>query len=128
MAIYALGDLVPQIDPTAFVHPDATVIGSDAIVTTSKSVVLGRASVYASGLPTGDKTIIGAAGDSGAAAVLQINGASQHIGLASAPTGTAVARETYPASRRRSQLGSRNRAGMSRADPARVRPQHSARR
>jgi carbonic anhydrase/acetyltransferase-like protein (isoleucine patch superfamily) len=27
MAIYALGDRVPQIDPTAFVHPDATVIG-----------------------------------------------------------------------------------------------------
>jgi len=27
MAIYALGDLVPQIDPTAFVHPDAVVIG-----------------------------------------------------------------------------------------------------
>jgi carbonic anhydrase/acetyltransferase-like protein (isoleucine patch superfamily) len=27
MAIYALGDRVPQIDPTAFVHPMATVIG-----------------------------------------------------------------------------------------------------
>ncbi len=27
MAIYALGDLVPQIDPSAFVHPDATIIG-----------------------------------------------------------------------------------------------------
>jgi carbonic anhydrase/acetyltransferase-like protein (isoleucine patch superfamily) len=27
MAVYALGDLVPQIDPEAFVHPDATVIG-----------------------------------------------------------------------------------------------------
>ena len=27
MAIYALGDLVPQIDPTAYVHPEATVIG-----------------------------------------------------------------------------------------------------
>src|SRR4051794_1071778 len=27
MAIYALGDRVPQIDPDAFVHPDATVIG-----------------------------------------------------------------------------------------------------
>jgi carbonic anhydrase/acetyltransferase-like protein (isoleucine patch superfamily) len=27
MAVYALGDLVPAIDPTAFVHPDATVIG-----------------------------------------------------------------------------------------------------
>jgi carbonic anhydrase/acetyltransferase-like protein (isoleucine patch superfamily) len=28
MAIYALGELQPQVDPTAFVHPDATVIGS----------------------------------------------------------------------------------------------------
>jgi carbonic anhydrase/acetyltransferase-like protein (isoleucine patch superfamily) len=28
MAIYALGDQVPAIHPTAFVHPDATVIGS----------------------------------------------------------------------------------------------------
>lgn len=27
MAIYALGDLEPTIDPEAFVHPDATVIG-----------------------------------------------------------------------------------------------------
>jgi carbonic anhydrase/acetyltransferase-like protein (isoleucine patch superfamily) len=28
MGIYALGDIVPQVDPTAFVHPDATVIGN----------------------------------------------------------------------------------------------------
>jgi carbonic anhydrase/acetyltransferase-like protein (isoleucine patch superfamily) len=28
MAIYALGDLEPTIDPTAYVHPDATVIGN----------------------------------------------------------------------------------------------------
>ena len=27
MAVYALGDRVPQISPDAFVHPDATVIG-----------------------------------------------------------------------------------------------------
>lgn len=27
MAIYALGDFVPQIHPEAYVHPDATVIG-----------------------------------------------------------------------------------------------------
>ena len=27
MAIYALGDLEPRVDPTAYVHPDATVIG-----------------------------------------------------------------------------------------------------
>jgi carbonic anhydrase/acetyltransferase-like protein (isoleucine patch superfamily) len=31
MAVYALGDKVPQIDPTAFVHPDATVIGNVTI-------------------------------------------------------------------------------------------------
>jgi carbonic anhydrase/acetyltransferase-like protein (isoleucine patch superfamily) len=28
MAIYAIGDLEPDIDPTAFVHPQATVIGN----------------------------------------------------------------------------------------------------
>lgn len=28
MAIYALGDRVPRIDPTAYVHPDAVVIGA----------------------------------------------------------------------------------------------------
>jgi carbonic anhydrase/acetyltransferase-like protein (isoleucine patch superfamily) len=28
MAIYALGDVTPRIDPDAFVHPDATVIGN----------------------------------------------------------------------------------------------------
>lgn len=28
MAVYALGDQIPQIDPTAYVHPDAIVIGS----------------------------------------------------------------------------------------------------
>jgi carbonic anhydrase/acetyltransferase-like protein (isoleucine patch superfamily) len=31
MPIYALGDQVPQIDPMAYVHPDATVIGSVTI-------------------------------------------------------------------------------------------------
>ena len=31
MALYALGDQVPSIDPTAYVHPDATVIGSVTI-------------------------------------------------------------------------------------------------
>lgn len=31
MAIYALGDQVPDIDPTAFVHPEATIIGSVTI-------------------------------------------------------------------------------------------------
>ena len=28
MALYALGDIVPQIDPEAFVHPEATIIGN----------------------------------------------------------------------------------------------------
>jgi carbonic anhydrase/acetyltransferase-like protein (isoleucine patch superfamily) len=28
MAIYALGDIEPQIDPDAFVHPDCTIIGN----------------------------------------------------------------------------------------------------
>ena len=28
MPIYALGDLAPSIDPTAYVHPDAVVIGN----------------------------------------------------------------------------------------------------
>jgi carbonic anhydrase/acetyltransferase-like protein (isoleucine patch superfamily) len=31
MAIYALGDVVPNIDPTAYVHPDAVVIGEVTI-------------------------------------------------------------------------------------------------
>jgi carbonic anhydrase/acetyltransferase-like protein (isoleucine patch superfamily) len=31
VAVYALGDVAPRIDPTAFVHPDATVIGNVAI-------------------------------------------------------------------------------------------------
>jgi carbonic anhydrase/acetyltransferase-like protein (isoleucine patch superfamily) len=31
MAVYALGDQVPDIHPTAYVHPDATVIGSVAL-------------------------------------------------------------------------------------------------
>lgn len=31
MAVYALGDRVPSVDPSAFVHPDATVIGSVTI-------------------------------------------------------------------------------------------------
>jgi carbonic anhydrase/acetyltransferase-like protein (isoleucine patch superfamily) len=31
MAIYALGDLRPEIDPTAFVHPEAVVIGNVVI-------------------------------------------------------------------------------------------------
>jgi carbonic anhydrase/acetyltransferase-like protein (isoleucine patch superfamily) len=46
MAIYAIGDRVPDIDPTAFVHPDATVIGR---------VILGpEASVWPQAVIRGD--------------------------------------------------------------------------
>lgn len=46
MAIYALGDVVPTIDPTAYVHPDAVVIGD---------VTLGPgASVWPSAVLRGD--------------------------------------------------------------------------
>lgn len=46
MAIYALGDLEPKIDPDAFVHPDAVVIGD---------VTLGpESSVWASAVLRGD--------------------------------------------------------------------------
>lgn len=46
MAIYALDDLVPDIHPEAFVHPDATVIGA---------VVLGaQASVWPQAVLRGD--------------------------------------------------------------------------
>lgn len=31
MAIYALGDQVPVVDPTAYIHPDAVIIGSVTI-------------------------------------------------------------------------------------------------
>src|SRR5207302_11252450 len=31
MALYALGDIAPQIDPDAFVHPDSTIIGNVVI-------------------------------------------------------------------------------------------------
>ena len=37
MAIYALGELVPQIDPTAFIHPDAVIIG-DVVIGPKSSV------------------------------------------------------------------------------------------
>ena len=31
MALYALGDIAPQIDPDAFIHPDCTIIGNVVI-------------------------------------------------------------------------------------------------
>jgi carbonic anhydrase/acetyltransferase-like protein (isoleucine patch superfamily) len=50
MAIYALGDQVPEIDPDAYVHPDATVIGS---------VVIGaETSVWPSAVLRGDDGFI----------------------------------------------------------------------
>ena len=50
MAVYALGDRVPDIDPTAFVHPDAVVIGH---------VTLGpQASVWPSAVLRGDYGVI----------------------------------------------------------------------
>lgn len=46
MAVYALGDLEPSIDPSAFVHPDAVVIGA---------VVIGaRSSVWPGAVLRGD--------------------------------------------------------------------------
>lgn len=46
MAVYALGDQVPEIDPDAYVHPDAVVIGS---------VVIGAgSSVWPSAVVRGD--------------------------------------------------------------------------
>jgi len=46
MAIYALGDVVPRVDPDAFVHPDASVIGD---------VVLGpESTVWPSAVLRGD--------------------------------------------------------------------------
>ena len=50
MAVYALGDRVPEIDPTAYVHPDAVVIGH---------VSLGpHASVWPSAVLRGDYGVI----------------------------------------------------------------------
>jgi carbonic anhydrase/acetyltransferase-like protein (isoleucine patch superfamily) len=54
VTIYALGDLVPQIDPEAYVHPDAVVIGN---------VELGpEASVWPSAVLRGDsdRIVVGA--------------------------------------------------------------------
>jgi carbonic anhydrase/acetyltransferase-like protein (isoleucine patch superfamily) len=50
MAVYALGDLVPEIDEDAYVHPDATVIGA---------VTLGPfASVWPQAVLRGDSSTI----------------------------------------------------------------------
>lgn len=50
MAIYALDDRIPDIDPSAFVHPDAVVIGS---------VIIGaEASVWPTAVLRGDYGVI----------------------------------------------------------------------
>jgi carbonic anhydrase/acetyltransferase-like protein (isoleucine patch superfamily) len=50
MPIYALGEQIPQIDPTAFVHPDAVIIGS---------VFVGaQASVWPGAVLRGDRGVI----------------------------------------------------------------------
>lgn len=55
MAVYALGDRLPEIHPTAYVHPDATVIGS---------VVLGpRASVWPQAVIRADDNTIAVGAD-----------------------------------------------------------------
>lgn len=50
MPLYALGDLEPTIDPTAFVHPDAVIIGN---------VVIGpEASIWPTAVLRGDNNTI----------------------------------------------------------------------
>jgi len=49
MPIYALGDIEPQIDPSAFVHPDAVVIGRVSIG--AESSVWPGAVIRGDGLP-----------------------------------------------------------------------------
>lgn len=58
MAIYALGDVVPSIDPTAYVHPDAVVIG--AVVLGAESSVWPCAVLRgdAGGITIGSRTSI----------------------------------------------------------------------
>jgi carbonic anhydrase/acetyltransferase-like protein (isoleucine patch superfamily) len=50
VAIYALDDLEPQIDPTAYVHPEATVIG--------RVIVGPRASIWPGAVLRGDRSYI----------------------------------------------------------------------
>lgn len=75
MALYALGDLVPQIHPDAFVHPDAVIIGDVTIGARSSvwpcavlrgdhgKIVIGEATSVQDGVvihvSTGVDTIIG---------------------------------------------------------------------
>ncbi|HWS46177.1 MAG TPA: gamma carbonic anhydrase family protein [Acidimicrobiia bacterium] len=50
MALYALGDAVPQIDPDAFVHPECTIIGN--------VVVAARATIWPQAVLRGDQSRI----------------------------------------------------------------------
>ncbi len=50
MALYALGDIAPQIDPDAFVHPDCTIIGN--------VVIAGGATIWPQAVLRGDQSRI----------------------------------------------------------------------
>jgi carbonic anhydrase/acetyltransferase-like protein (isoleucine patch superfamily) len=58
MAVYALGDRIPQIHPSAFIHPDCTIIGSVEIG--AESSVWPSAVIRGDGLTIkiGDRTSI----------------------------------------------------------------------
>jgi len=53
--LYAIDDLVPQIDPTAFVHPDAVVIG--------RVTIGARASIWPGAVLRGDRSYISIGSD-----------------------------------------------------------------
>lgn len=58
MAIYALGDMVPRIDPTAYVHPDAVIIG-DVVIGAESSVWPGAVlRGDEGGITVGDRTSV----------------------------------------------------------------------
>ena len=59
MPVYALGDLVPHVDPEAFVHPDATVIG--AVVIGPESTIWPQAVLRgdSSRIVVGDDCVVG---------------------------------------------------------------------
>ena len=56
MPIDALGDIEPQIDPAAFVHPDAVIIGSVRL----DRCLIGSGSVTLNGAVVGDGALVGA--------------------------------------------------------------------
>jgi carbonic anhydrase/acetyltransferase-like protein (isoleucine patch superfamily) len=58
MPVYALGDMVPRIDPTAYVHPDAVIIGD--VVIGAESTVWPGAVLRGDegGITVGDRTSV----------------------------------------------------------------------